>query len=616
MNPAIQQAVSAIKAGDKQTAYRLLAQVIQEDPHGQQSEKAWILMSSIVEDPRRKRQSLEAALAINPDSEVAKQRLATLEQATELEKPTGVTEPQSVQHSAEDKREDTASAAVVDTVDHASMEEVTSTQQDSSSQTLPVRDLNISINPLQIMGLIGVFLLILGVFTPIVRLPIVGDMNYFQNGQGDGVFVLILAVASLAPLFLHRYQWLWITGLLALTLIGSTLLQFIWVIAQLRQTVTEETADNLFAGLADLLVDAVQIQWGWVLLVTGAILVLVTAVIGRQGDWPRKHIAAGLISSFLLLSLLIGIRLIGGNGLTADSLLGQSAADGAETEYISVGEPVQYEAGTLRVLQVHHPTAFHVTERSALGHEGVERTSGVSYVSIEMEFTCSEATEVVCETVPEASLELELQDGRKVDDDWSIYDAPWLGEEDAVGGESTTGWRVFRVPQNAGLKNLVVEPYSETVSYLVELPEAVDGYAASHPWLELDDGRMQLIPALRRRLQERDIVAASVVRTEFSSEGSSSSVDGGLYLELCTDTSFHFDEDEAVAEHRTLILDTLREAVDYHRGGELLLLNINDCSSFSISKINVGFSDTDLSRWQRGSSSDADLLRRAIVTLD
>jgi hypothetical protein len=612
MNPAIQQAISAIKAGERQKAYRLLAQVIQDDPHGTGSELAWILMSSVVKDPRRKRQSLEAALAINPDSEVAKQRLATLEQTTNVDKPTGAIEPQSVPRPPEEKREETASAVV----SYRSAEEGASTQPHSSNQTLPVRDLNFSINPLQVMGLVGAFLLMVGVFTPIISLPIVGDMNYFQNGQGDGVYVLILAAVSLVPIFLNRYQWLWITGLLALTLIAATLLQFVWVIAQLRQAVTEEASDNLFAGLAELLVDAVQIQWGWVLLITGALLILVAATLGGDRSWPHKHIAAGLVSSLVLLSILVATRVLGGNWLTVDGLLGQSSLDGAEAKYISAGESVQFKAGKLQVLQVHNPTAFHVTESSGLGHEGVEAISGVSYVSIEMEFTCSEVTEVVCDTVPEASLELELEDGRRVEDDWSLYDARWLGEEDVAGGESTIGWRVFRVPQSAQLKSLVIEPYSETVTYVAQLPEAVDGYTVSQSWQELDDGRIQLIPALRRRLQQQGIVAANVMRTEFNSDSSGSPVDGGLYLELCTDTSFHFDEDEAIAEHRTLILNTLTEAVDYHRGGELLLLNINDCSSFSVSEINVGFRDTDLSSWQRGSMSDTELLRRAIVTLD
>jgi hypothetical protein len=46
----------------------------------------------------------------------------------------------------------------------------------------------------QLLGILGSTLLFLGVFLPIVKLPVVGDLNYFANGRGDGVLVLGLAL--------------------------------------------------------------------------------------------------------------------------------------------------------------------------------------------------------------------------------------------------------------------------------------------------------------------------------------------------------------------------------------------------------------------------------------
>jgi hypothetical protein len=62
----------------------------------------------------------------------------------------------------------------------------------------------------QILGLAGSVALFIGVFTPIVSLPVVGNMNYFQNGRGDGVIVLVLAVVSLILVLIKRYRWLWL----------------------------------------------------------------------------------------------------------------------------------------------------------------------------------------------------------------------------------------------------------------------------------------------------------------------------------------------------------------------------------------------------------------------
>lgn len=611
MDGNIQQAVAAIRAGDKARAYRLLSEVIQTDPQAKESETAWVLMSTVVEDPGRRRQSLEAALAINPHSEIARRRLAQLEQESQSKTPVFREETKPAPIKSEQAASTVRSPA-----------ETGSRQPDA----LPIQaetkitnqsaqpNLNLSFSLPQIAGMVGVFMLLLGVFTPIISLPIVGQMNYFQNGRGDGVFVLLLAAVTFGLILLRRFNWLWITGFLSLTLIGSTLLSFVWTIAQLQRSFSEEVSGDLFGGFAQLMLESVQLQWGWVLLLSGAVIVLATALIGWEGEWPLKHIIVGLAVSFVLLVVIVAVRWFAGESVTAASLLNGPATSGSDMERISVGEPAIYASGTLTIRQLHRPTAFHVIETSTLGHEGADWLPGTEYLAIEMEFTCSEITEVVCEAVPEANLQLELADGRLVDDDWSAYDAPRLGEEDVSGGASTTGWRVFRIPENIDISGLVVDPFSDDLSYHIALPEPVNGYTASYPWIENESGRIQLVPELRRRLREKNIDASLIMRTE--TDSSESAVDGGLFLELCAETSFHFDEDDALNEHRRLILDTAEEAVNYLRGGEFLLLTINDCSSFATSEVSVGFRDTDLSRWQGGTDSDAEFLSRAIVVLE
>jgi len=45
----------------------------------------------------------------------------------------------------------------------------------------------------QLVGLAGTILLAVGVFLPLVSMPLIGSLTYFNNGRGDGVIVLILA---------------------------------------------------------------------------------------------------------------------------------------------------------------------------------------------------------------------------------------------------------------------------------------------------------------------------------------------------------------------------------------------------------------------------------------
>jgi len=52
-------------------------------------------------------------------------------------------------------------------------------------------------NTRMILGITGSLVLVLGVFSPLISFPIVGSLDYFQNGHGDGVIILVLAGLSL-----------------------------------------------------------------------------------------------------------------------------------------------------------------------------------------------------------------------------------------------------------------------------------------------------------------------------------------------------------------------------------------------------------------------------------
>lgn len=123
------------------------------------------------------------------------------------------------------------------------------------------------------LGLVGSALLILGTFVPILSLPIVGTMNYFSNGQGDGVFVIGIAAVSFLLIGLKRFRWLWLTGIASLALIGYAFFNFV---LGMRQMGSEVAQDDAF-GLGSLMMQSVQLQWGWLVLVAGSVLTLLAA---------------------------------------------------------------------------------------------------------------------------------------------------------------------------------------------------------------------------------------------------------------------------------------------------------------------------------------------------
>jgi hypothetical protein len=134
-------------------------------------------------------------------------------------------------------------------------------------------------NTKKILGIIGSIILFIGVFTPIVSIPIMGNMNYFQNGKGDGMFVLILAVASFVLVLTKKYKGLWFTGGASLAVMTFTFINFQMKVSDMKKLMESELADNPFRGLADMAMQSVQLQWGWALLIVGAGFLIASAAV-------------------------------------------------------------------------------------------------------------------------------------------------------------------------------------------------------------------------------------------------------------------------------------------------------------------------------------------------
>ena len=121
----------------------------------------------------------------------------------------------------------------------------------------------------QLLGILGSAILFIGVFMPIVRLPLVGEMNYFANGRGDGVLILLLSVISLALVLLKWYRELWITSLGSAAVLVYTFVTVKSKMNEMKAQMDTQLKNNPFRGLADLPMQSVQLQWGWAVLVIG-----------------------------------------------------------------------------------------------------------------------------------------------------------------------------------------------------------------------------------------------------------------------------------------------------------------------------------------------------------
>ena len=123
-----------------------------------------------------------------------------------------------------------------------------------------------------LFGFAGVALLAFGTFSPLVSLPIVGSMNYFLNGKGDGVFILGYAALALLFTAIKKYKLLWIPAILAIGQLSYALMTF----SQKLSEAADSLEGNIFGqGLAS----SIHLDWAWIVLFAGAISLVVSAVL-------------------------------------------------------------------------------------------------------------------------------------------------------------------------------------------------------------------------------------------------------------------------------------------------------------------------------------------------
>lgn len=132
--------------------------------------------------------------------------------------------------------------------------------------------------------LAGAGLMAFGTFLPIISLPLVGSQNYFQNGQGDGVLIVVLAAATGAMAFSKAARFAWIPAGVAGGILAYAFINIISLISDAQAELEASLEGNPFAGLAQGLAGTVQLQWGWVVMLAG----VGAAIYGSLAKFPPQ----------------------------------------------------------------------------------------------------------------------------------------------------------------------------------------------------------------------------------------------------------------------------------------------------------------------------------------
>ena len=130
--------------------------------------------------------------------------------------------------------------------------------------------MNTSAERVTIVALIGAGLLFFGAFAPVFSIPVVGAQTYMQNGQTQGFILIALAVLAVFLTLSKRYRALWLPGLASLALIAFSYFTF-------RSELSGAGADIPFRELREAALESIQLQWGWAVLLIGALMICAAA---------------------------------------------------------------------------------------------------------------------------------------------------------------------------------------------------------------------------------------------------------------------------------------------------------------------------------------------------
>jgi hypothetical protein len=115
----------------------------------------------------------------------------------------------------------------------------------------------------RLLGLVGVGLLVGGVYAPVLRYVVGGPLTYWNNPEGSGVAVLCFAGLALVCVGFRWYRWL-----LAVAMVTLALLAFDLTLYAVNSTVlgAKIVASSLVS------IPSASLAWGWLPLFAGALV--------------------------------------------------------------------------------------------------------------------------------------------------------------------------------------------------------------------------------------------------------------------------------------------------------------------------------------------------------
>jgi hypothetical protein len=142
------------------------------------------------------------------------------------------------------------------------------------------------LTPLDSAILLAAVVMAVGAFCPIVHLPIIGSINYVMGGRGDGIYVVGCAAAIIGLVIAGYRRTAGIVAAGALLIMTKAIIGMSPLISKAHVDLGRDAGP--FKGLGNLLANSVGLEWGWLLLIGGALAVMVLTLSPLGTNSPIK----------------------------------------------------------------------------------------------------------------------------------------------------------------------------------------------------------------------------------------------------------------------------------------------------------------------------------------
>jgi hypothetical protein len=139
----------------------------------------------------------------------------------------------------------------------------------------------------KVLAYLGGALLIAGVFVPVATRG-VRSTTYYRLASDEAMVLIGLGIVSVVVAHLDRFRTLWLTGLGALGLAGYRAFREIVASSPPSNAPAESTTPNA-ANVAATGLEAARFEWGWAVLIVGAVLIIAAVATYDEGSrWRRS----------------------------------------------------------------------------------------------------------------------------------------------------------------------------------------------------------------------------------------------------------------------------------------------------------------------------------------